>query len=246
MSASRYLIRFDDICPKMNWPVWERVEALLRQHAVRPIVAVVPDNRDSKLDVATANPHFWDRVRQWDADGWTIGLHGFEHLYHTREAGVIGINARSEFAGLPYDEQHRKIGAGLALLASQGIRPTVWVAPGHSFDRVTLKALAAHGLRTVSDGFYWRTVRDREGTVWIPQQLWRQRNMPFGTWTICYHINSWGEKQLLGFSRTLEQLEPQIVSARDLINEQHATLGITDRLFAAAYRRAVIGRKSIR
>lgn len=50
MSDSKYLVRFDDLCPTANWDVWEPVEATLLDAGVRPLVAVVPDNQDPKLD----------------------------------------------------------------------------------------------------------------------------------------------------------------------------------------------------
>ena len=65
MNNDRYLLRFDDICPTMNWAIWDKVEEGLRRHDVRPILAVVPDNHDSKLRIDPPRADFWDRVRQW-------------------------------------------------------------------------------------------------------------------------------------------------------------------------------------
>lgn len=62
------------------------------------------------------------------------------------------MNARSEFAGLPLDEQKRKIGDGVALLREQGIEPRVFFAPSHTFDENTLAALReCSGIRLISD-----------------------------------------------------------------------------------------------
>ena len=49
MSDARFLLRFDDLCPTMNWAMWDAIEAHLVRMEVRPILAVVPDNRDPKL-----------------------------------------------------------------------------------------------------------------------------------------------------------------------------------------------------
>lgn len=50
-SRAKYLIRFDDFCPTMNWSVWSRIEAILLSEGIRPLVAIVPDNLDKKLEV---------------------------------------------------------------------------------------------------------------------------------------------------------------------------------------------------
>jgi len=41
--APRYIVWFDDICPTMNWAIWDDVEATLVEHGIRPLLAVVPD-----------------------------------------------------------------------------------------------------------------------------------------------------------------------------------------------------------
>ena len=50
MTHATYLVRFDDICPTMNWEAWEQVENVLVSEGIRPILAVVPDNRDENLE----------------------------------------------------------------------------------------------------------------------------------------------------------------------------------------------------
>src|SRR5437762_14036332 len=95
---AQYLIRFDDCCPTMNWPVWVEVERALLEFDVKPIMSVVPDNRDRELEVNEPNRDFWSEVRGWQQRGWTIGLHGYQHRYVTRDAGVVGIHKYSEFS----------------------------------------------------------------------------------------------------------------------------------------------------
>ena len=93
-----FLVRFDDLCPTMNWDIWERVEDILIRNSVTPILSIVPDNQDPRLDVAPTQPAFWSRVREWQGRGWTIGLHGYQHLYLSRSAGIVGTRPLSEFA----------------------------------------------------------------------------------------------------------------------------------------------------
>jgi predicted deacetylase len=183
----KFLIRFDDLCPAMNWEAWQKLETIMIEEDVRPILSVVPDNQDLALNEGEPNEGFWDYVRSWQARGWTIGLHGYQHRYVNKEAGIVGLNHYSEFAGLPFDEQHAKLKKGIEIFAREGVRPDVWVAPAHSFDENTVKALVSLGIRTVSDGMSLYPYRDSRGVLWVPQQLWRFRTAPFGVWTVCIH-----------------------------------------------------------
>lgn len=211
-----YLLRFDDICPTMNWECWSEIEACLAAAGVRPILAVVPDNRDEKLAVDEPRNDFWERVRTWQSWGWTIALHGYQHLYVTRDAGVMGINAYSEFAGLSRCEQAEKLDRGLEIFASEGVRPEAWVAPGHSFDAITVSLLVERGIRLISDGFSFHPYVNAEGVVWIPQQIWRFRRVPFGVWTVCAHHNSWNDGDLLAFKSSISRYRASIISVEDV------------------------------
>ena len=214
--TARYLVRFDDVCPTMNWRMWDRIEEVLTRERVLPILAIVPNNVDPKLVVGEPLPMFWNRVREWQARGWTIGLHGWEHRYVTVDAGILSINRRSEFAGLPANEQQRKIGLGLESFAAHGVRADVFVAPGHSFDLSTVEALKLHGLRIISDGLYFRCVEWR-GMTFVPQQLWHFKKMPFGTWTICHHHNSFSESDFATFRDSIRRFRAHITSLPEVV-----------------------------
>src|SRR2546423_272162 len=99
----------------MDWGLWEPIDAALIHADLAPILAVVPDNQDPTLRIERANPLFWDRVRSWQRRGWTIGLHGFQHLYVSNDAGLVGRRAKSEFAGLPLEEQRSKLDRAVAV-----------------------------------------------------------------------------------------------------------------------------------
>jgi predicted deacetylase len=236
--AARYLIRFDDICPTMNWPIWRRVENLLVRYEVTPILAVVPDNRDPKLMVQARNGEFWDRVRSWQERGWTIGWHGYQHLYSSHSSGVVGIHDGSEFAELPEEVQRAKLVAAAAIFLDQRVSPKVWIAPGHSFDATTVRLLAEFGVSVISDGFYWHPV-ERDNCIWLPQQLWRFRSFPLGMWTVCLHINSWKEDELFAFEEDLQRFSAAITSVDSVLECPTRRLTFVDRVFDATYRTAV-------
>jgi peptidoglycan/xylan/chitin deacetylase (PgdA/CDA1 family) len=213
--SPRYLLRFDDLCPTLPWPLWDELEELLVAAGVAPLLAVIPDNQDAKLKVAPASPVFWDRVRAWQARGWAIGLHGYQHTYVTREGGLLGLNRQSEFAGLDFQEQRDKLAKGLAIFQREGVRADAWVAPAHSFDAVTLAALATVGLRTISDGLALGPYRDAQDLLWVPQQFAKMRPMPMGLWTFCYHLEDLTPAAMITFRRRLKQLAPRMVTFQE-------------------------------
>lgn len=244
MKAS-YLVRFDDLCPTMNWTIWEQVERLLVEFGVRPILAVIPDNRDPSLELEPAAADFWERVRDWQARGWTIALHGYQHRYVSGDPGLFGWNARSEFAGLGYEEQLEKLRAGTAIFREHGVVPEAWVAPNHAFDRSTVAALLACGVEVVSDGLALSPYRDRAGTFWVPMQSWRFKPQPPGVWTVCLHHNHWSPDDVAGFGRDLEEYASAMTQLEEVLERfGDRRRSVPDRLFLAQRRmkRALRGR----
>ena len=215
MPDARYLVRLDDACPWMNAERWGAVEALLDRYGVSPIVAVVPHCADPELRVAPEDPTFWERARRWQAKGWTIGLHGLDHVFTGKNRGLVPLNDYTEFAGRPEAEQRNKIRLGWEGLRSHGLEPRVWVAPAHTFDRTTLLCLEQETtIRVVSDGLARNAFR-RWGFLWIPQQLWRPRRMPAGLWTLCLHPNEITDAELENLSRFLAQHSAQVTVPPD-------------------------------
>ncbi len=219
MSRAQYLLRFDDLCPTMNWGVWSEIEASLRERALRPILAVVPDNRDPILQVEPAAEDFWERVRSWQGRGWTIALHGYQHRYVTCHPGVVTVRKKSEFAGLPAPEQEEKLAQGMAIFERHGIESHLWVAPSNSFDTTTISLLPKFGLTTICDGnFRFPFVCPRK-LFWVPQQLFQFRPAPAGVWTVCYHHNHWSGADLSRFIKDLDEYGGRISSVPDVAQE---------------------------
>lgn len=184
-----YLIRLDDASDHMNTERWDRVERLLDENGIRPLVGVIPMNRDPMLLEFAEDAAFWEKARHWQDKGWRIALHGYEHVYATNCTGVNPVHNHSEFAGLPLEAQREKIREGLKLLKERGLEPTAFFAPSHTFDWNTLEALRLESdIRVISD-----TVANdcycRRGFTFIPQQAGRVRELPFKVTTICLHPN---------------------------------------------------------
>ena len=220
----------------MNWQVWAEIDSILVEQQIVPLLAVVPDNRDQKLAVAPAHSAFWEQVRKWQARGWTIGLHGYQHLYMTEDRGIVGIQPRSEFAGLPAKVQEDKLRKAADIFHDQGIETKVWVAPGHSFDWNTVEALKTVEISVISDGFALAPHTDSRGAFWVPQQLWRFRRRPFGLWTVCCHHNSWTEQDVSQFRRAIETYRRKITDLPAVTSAfRNRKQGPMDSLYAKAH-----------
>ena len=87
--VANYIVRMDDACPTMNSERWDRVERILDNHDIHPVVAVIPDNRDPQLNVKNPDPAFCEKVRNWQTKGWTIAMHGETHLMRSTDAEQI-------------------------------------------------------------------------------------------------------------------------------------------------------------
>ena len=215
-TVASYLLRFDDICPTMKWSNWDEIESILTEHDLKPIIAVIPDNRDSDLHIEPSNPQFWSRVRQWQAAGWTVGMHGFQHTYVTYHPGLYSNRRASEFAGLTAREQREKLLQGLAILRGEGVHSDLWIAPGHSFDRTTVSLLREIGFTSISDGYSILPYTDKYGTFWIPQQLSEGQIISLpgskpskpkskGVWTVCLHPNAWSREDIKLFGQAAKR-----------------------------------------
>jgi predicted deacetylase len=196
MIHAAYIFRMDDIAPGMDWNRFWALMQLFRRYEIKPLLGIVPDNRDPNLERCSRYPRFWETLRELvEADEIDVAQHGYQHiLIHRPKASLLGpsVGIRkevSEFAGDPYYDQFFRIREGRRILLQQGINTSYWMAPNHSYDTTTLKALRDNGFTTVSDGialFPFST----NGLVFVPQTSWRPRWMPFGVHTICLHTNT--------------------------------------------------------
>lgn len=148
-------VRLDDITPDMDWQRFFAFKALLDKYQVKPLIGIVPDNKDENIRGTQegAPEDFWGYVKQLQKEGWCVALHGYRHLYTTKKGGIFPLNNFSEFAGIPYEEQNRMLAEGKRILSSRGIETSLFMAPAHSYDNNTLRALKANGFTGLTDGF---------------------------------------------------------------------------------------------
>lgn len=185
-----YIIRLDDACPTMDKQKWDKMQDILDKYGIKPIVAIVPDNKDLELIIDKYDKDFWHKAQQWQGSGWHIALHGYDHVYTTKKSGLVPMNNNSEFAGISLEEQINKIKKGMQIFKEKGIKTNIWVAPSHTFDENTLRALRSEtDIEMISDGIAYYPYTEK-GFFWIPQQLWGFEEKKYGIWTICLHPNT--------------------------------------------------------
>ena len=109
------LIRFDDIAPNMNWKMMDRCQDLLNEYNIKPVLGVIPNNEDKELLDYPERKNFWQIVKNWESNGWSIAMHGYNHNYdkETNKKDYFNYGGKSEFFGHPYQEQLAKIKKGL-------------------------------------------------------------------------------------------------------------------------------------
>lgn len=211
IAVSRFVLRFDDIAPQMAWSRFGGIENLLLKRGIPALVGVVPNCLDQEIMVEPEGTlAFWDRVRSWKSEGWTIAQHGYTHIYQTNDSGILAINDRSEFAGLNYETQLSKLAAGKEIMQDEGVWQPVFMAPAHSFDATTVRALKSLEFQYLTDG-YGLYPYEVEGLAAVPQLFASPAHFGFGVYTICVHINNISETRLTKLMAFIERHAGQFI-----------------------------------
>ncbi len=195
--------RFDDITTHMNWDMFDRLVELFSKYQIKPLLGVIPDNRDPTLLKLPYREDGWAKIKALKDRGWLMAQHGYQHAYVSDNAGLLGINHYSEFAGVAYQTQFDMLRDGRKLLEEHGLASDIFMAPAHSYDDQTLQALSALGFRYVTDGYSLLPYK-RHGLKIIPCQTSVPRKIPFGLLTICLHPNTMTDEAFITLYKWLE------------------------------------------
>lgn len=245
MIKARYLFRMDDITPTMDWGRFWALLRLFQRNRVKPLLGIVPDNQDTKLNRQKPEPHFWETMRLLvERDLVEIAQHGYQHTLARASESALLVSThgkrveRSEFAGYSHQEQLERISKGREILKEQGLATDYWFAPNHSFDLTTLNALKTAGFTAVSDGIALLPYKFR-GLIFVPQQLWRPAWVPTGVFTICLHSNEIKTQEIQAIRQFLRTPAHITSFATEVRNYRHTKLaGIKNTLFEGLYRGA--------
>lgn len=230
----KILLRFDDICPMMNWAQWEKAKKMLDAKGVTALLGVVPNCKDPELQIDEARPDFWEYIKELQKQGYAIAMHGYHHQFEIKADGLVTRNKISEFAGLPYEKQLEKIRKGKDIFTKHGIEVNTFFAPAHSYDDNTLRALAVCGFKYVSDGLSSKPYL-RQGIKLLPC---RSGGIPriekkSGYITAVVHAHEWDRKdtgiEKSRFIDLFENYNSEIVSFNEY-KQQKEGIGWCERL----------------
>lgn len=220
-------IRMDDITPDMDWTKFLRFKELCNLYQVKPLIGVVPDNRDGLLQIDEAREDFWEYILDLQREGWVIAQHGSEHIYKTKRMGCFPLNRLSEFAGLSYEEQLASLKKGQAILNAHGIYTDIFMAPAHSYDRNTLKALKTLGFQKITDGF-GKMPYVRKGMTYYPISYQQSSSLKKedGYTTFVVHANTMDEADFARYEKLFASQRENLISYRDYMQIEAKPRGI--------------------
>ena len=208
------LIRFDDIAPNMSWEMMDKCQELLNYYDLKPVMGVIPDNQDNEILKYPKRENFWEIVKKWELNDWSIAMHGYNHLYdkETNKKDFFNYGGRSEFFGHSYEDQLSKIKKGLEIFEKNNIQIDTFFAPNHTYDRNTFKALKNSGILKIIDG-YGLMPYSFNGIRFVPQLFYKLYLLPFGIQSAQIHINYWSDKDYTNFKKFIEKHHKKVISA---------------------------------
>tara|TARA_A100001015_G_scaffold255357_1_gene296742 strand:+ start:302 stop:1057 length:756 start_codon:yes stop_codon:yes gene_type:complete len=219
-SNNGILIRFDDIAPNMNWELMDMCQKLLNDFKIKPVLGVIPKNEDSNLLQYPARKDFWKIVKKWEAYGWKIAMHGYNHVYdtETKKKDYFNYGGKSEFFGHPIEIQEKKLKAGLNIFKENDIKIDTFFAPNHTYDLNTFNALKAVGIYQVIDG-YGLLPYTKNKIKFVPQLFYKLYTLPFGIQTTQIHLNYWSENDFRVFETFIKKNHQRIISVDEAFND---------------------------
>ena len=213
-------VRMDDISPGMDMEKFNRFYRVLKKYGIMPLLGVVPDNQDAGLDVCPSlgETDFFESVKKWQMEGCVIAMHGYSHVYSTSEGGLFPLNHFSEFAGLPIEEQRKKILSGKQIFEKYGISTDIFMAPGHSYDRNTLTVLKECGFNCITDGF-GKIPYERKKLVFFPISFSREKTLAGGKGysTLVFHVNTMKEEDFEKYEFIFRDKKEMFVPYREYL-----------------------------
>tara|TARA_B100000575_G_C23024346_1_gene589878 strand:- start:211 stop:939 length:729 start_codon:yes stop_codon:yes gene_type:complete len=214
----KILIRFDDIAENMNWHLMEKCEKIFDELNIKPVMGVIPNNKDKDLLVYPKKENFWQIVKKWQSKGWEIAMHGYNHIYDndTNKKDFFEYGGRSEFYGHSLDKQSNKIKKGLEIFKKNNIKIRTFFSPNHTYDFNTFEALKLSGINEVIDGYGLKPYLENN-IKFIPQLFYKPFFLPFGLQTTQIHLNYWTENEFNKFSQLIYKNKKQIISYDDAL-----------------------------
>ncbi|MDE6664081.1 MAG: DUF2334 domain-containing protein [Lachnospiraceae bacterium] len=224
-------VRMDDITPDMDWENFNFFLDLFEKAGISPLLGIVPDNRDKNLRRRSVNEDFYELMKSLEKKGFCLAMHGCYHVYTTESGGLFPLNNFSEFAGLPYEEQKELLLHGKEQLKEKGIETDIFMAPAHSYDENTLKALIELGFTKMTDGFGSKPYTYNGMTFYpISFRLGSSLKKKSGATTMVIHANTVTEADKAWYKRIFEEYGKNMISYSDYLKIEPVKRGSIGRL----------------
>ena len=207
------LIRLDDIAENMNWDLMKKSELLFEKYGIKPVLGVIPNNKDEELLSYPKQDDFWEQLRKWRDKGWEISMHGFTHVYdkNTKKKDYFKYGGSSEFCGHSLETQMSKIESGLKKFRDENIKIRSFFAPNHTYDENTFAALKNLGINEIIDG-YGLIPYIKNDIKFIPQLFYKVLALPFGIQSTQIHLNYWKQKDFDIFEKFIIKNSNKIIT----------------------------------
>ena len=207
------LIRLDDIAENMNWNLMEKSELLFEKYGIKPILGVIPNNKDNELLSYSKKNNFWEQVRNWRDKGWEIAMHGYTHVYDKicKNEDYFNYGGGSEFCGHTLETQISRIKNGLQKFKNEKIKIRSFFAPNHTYDKNTFIALKNFRINEVIDGYGLMPYIEND-IKFIPQLFYKVFALPFGIQTLQIHLNYWEQKDFDNFEKFIKKHSNKIIT----------------------------------
>ena len=207
------LIRIDDVAENMNWDLMEKSELLFEKYGIKPVLGVIPNNKDEELLSYPKQNDFWEQVRKWRDKGWEISMHGFTHVYdtNTKKKDYFKYGGGSEFCGHSLETQTSRIENGLKKFRDEKIKIRSFFAPNHTYDKNTFAALKNLGINEIIDGYGLMPYTENQ-IKFIPQLFYKVFTLPFGIQATQIHLNYWSQKEFDNFERFIADNSKKVIT----------------------------------
>ena len=207
------LIRIDDVAENMNWDLMKKSELLFDKYQIKPVLGVIPKNKDNELLVYPKKDNFWEQVRIWKSKGWEIAMHGYTHVYDKtcQNKDYFNYGGGSEFFGHSLETQELRIKNGLKKFNDEKIKIRTFFAPNHTYDKNTFVALKNCGINEIIDG-YGLIPYIKNDIKFIPQLFYKVLALPFGIQATQIHLNYWRQKDFNNFEIFIEKNLKKIIT----------------------------------
>ena len=210
----KFIIRIDDVHEGMNFVRFNDFINTLDILSIKPIIGVIPNNKDNSLITKnkTSKIIFWNKIRSlYESKKCDIALHGYDHIYVNNSRGILKYGRKSEFSGIDYNIQYEKIKKGLDIFNNYGIKTQLFMAPSHTFDLNTIKALNKLGIKYITDGYNLYPYK-KYNIIFFPQLFSGFLNFGFGLYTACVHLDTMSEKDYLKLKSKLINYSDKMTS----------------------------------